>query len=170
MRITASIVNPFNIENEVHPDITLIDLPTRENYVIVNDEKYKVCHTLFKKKDNDLSYEFEQKIITPTRQNYSRELLLLLGRILFEYEDELQFFFKKVKVNKGENMNYDMNNLIEVPYNYMRKLDLIEVNNDILLCENIIVRQDIEIIINLFESPHTLKAFREDKNDFCVHR
>jgi hypothetical protein len=98
MKITARIVEPNNINIEIHPRITLMDLPIKDNSLLINNEIYGICHTLFNNRDNDSFYEFEQ-VITKFPRNHSSPYkhLLLFGSIIFESE-EINSLFRKVRL------------------------------------------------------------------------
>ena len=171
MNITAKIINPFDKEEKELYEINLIDLPTAANYVNVDNKIYKVIRTLFKKWGESLHYNFEQIIaITTSQMQPPQPHFVLLGKIVFENLEEANLFFKDIRVRTNYDTGYNaIDTLLKYPYYYMRKHDIIEMDNRLLVCDRIIVVENIEIIVDPFQSPSSLTDFREDKNYFVQH-
>lgn len=172
MKITATIVNPFDIENIIREETELIDIAVAGNYVSINNQLYRVGHTLFRYLENTFTYSFEQKIkrMNKNSEPDTKEYFLILGKIKFDANDILDNIFKDAKIRVTEEFGYNtIDETIRVPYNYMRVYDFIEVKSKFYICEKIVVSENLEIRVNLFQSPRSLSEFREDKNGFLLH-
>jgi hypothetical protein len=165
MKVTAYLCEPNDIVFGETP-IDLFDIPISENFVSIHDKKYIVCSTLFKEKYEGLEYSFEQ-IVRPfntTGEPYHPPHKLILGSVKLDTYEEVDAIFKKVAVHVGY-----VSHELTVPYNYMRRYDCVEVDRQILFCDQIIVRDNIEIVANTYASPGTLETFRADVRHFCQH-
>ena len=148
MKVTAKIVNPNDTKETYSSDILLNDIPTSENCVIVNGENFIVIHTLFYNwNEGSCHYQFEQKIKRNDVVNnmnmrvppISLPFILLIGEVEFE-ENEPKALFKEIKLKPENQESFNKyNDLIKVPYPYLRAFDLVEIKNDIFVCGQITV-------------------------------
>ena len=167
MEVKATISQWDKINEEIHLEYTLCDFPITENTIMVDGKEYISCITLFKNHTGVLLYEFEQ-LIRPYHRLQPEppsSLLLLIGKIYFEDDIEMNMVLKKMFA-RGR----DINGEITAPYNYMRWLDCIEIDGKILVCEDITLKDNIEISVRFYGSPITLENFRKDSNNIARHR
>jgi|GEM_PF-6771153 len=175
MKVTVQIFNP-NDMNYPHPDKMLLnDIPTSENCISLNGESFIVIHTLFYNwQEGSSYYKFEQKIKRNGVLNGSNTIippmslpfLLLIGEVEFE-EYEPQVLFKEIKLTPEKDELFNKyRDIPKVPYPYLRAYDLVEIKEEIFVCSQITVMENIEVKVDLSISPMTVTQFREDKNHF----
>jgi hypothetical protein len=164
MQVKAIICQPTDICQIIIPEFDLCDIPISENLIEVNEQRYIVCSTLFNDYSGLLIAEFEQ-IIRPFTHGESGPKypphLLLRGKIYFDDEAETNIILKTI-LARGR----DVNGEIKAPYNYMRWRDCINIDNYILLCEEITIKDNIRIDVRFYGSPITIEKFRTDGNEF----
>lgn len=99
MIITATVVDPFDINKVKYRRISFSDVPIDGNLISIENEMYRIYRTLFKQKDTSFGYDFEQLIKKELdiTERIPKEYYLILGQVSFDLNDEVNSFLKKLK-------------------------------------------------------------------------
>jgi hypothetical protein len=168
MEVKIEICQPKNINEIVIPKMTICEIPISHNIISIGEEMYCVIQTLYKQTSgNWLNYEFEQ-LVRPYKKldpnNVLKPHLLLRGTVYFFDEVEMNLILKQAKFRWR-----DFEQVIKLPYNYMRRYDCILSGDDVLLCENVIVKDDIEVDVDFYGNPIRIDNFRTNFTGFGRH-